>query len=414
MRSIVRYVGVICPLLFFSATLSWGAGNWWIEYYGGTKGDSFTDGLMLEDGYIGCGSTTSFLSVPGQTRGAYIVRTDRQGELLWQRNISRLDNVVPTRIFRREEGGFIVVGTGFDKSSPRNGDIWLATFDDNGNKPEEVLIRGAERFTLMAVVRLDDGSFVAGGSRTSIRSTDPDTLALVRFTGEGTILWQRPVPNGAEMLLQSLIRTTDGHLVASGNRWPKYRDSLANSYLFALRLTSDGDVALDRRYHVSGPINCASTAELPDGGLVLVGNKARYDTTTGTIVDNKGLLISIDRDGTTWSEPVIDELFTICNDVTVDDRGTVLVAGTGTDTVEKIVVPRTVPALARYTSTLAPIEGRTFADLNITFAAPTRIISQFDRIAVFGRTNLNGFLFSMAAAATLSVEEFREGVLDLK
>jgi len=402
--------------LLLSPTVS-SADNWWVEYYGGMNGDSFTDGLILDDGYIGFGTTSSFTSSPDQTHGAYVVRIDRNGILLWQKNISKLDNVIPSRIFRQAEGGFIAVGAGFDNASKQPGDIWLATFDDDGKDIRETLIRGVERFALTAVARLDDGSFVAGGSRRSIRNNDPDTLALVRFTEEGTLLWQRLVPNGADLLLRSLIRTSDGNLVASGSRRPKYRDSLlADSYIFAIRLTVDGDLVGDSRYHDLATIDCMGAAELPDGGLVLVGDRGRYDTATGTIVDYKGLLITLDRNGMEWGEPMIDSLFTVCNDVTVDDRGTVLVTGTGADTVEKIIVPRTVPAIGRYEyiSNLALVEHRTFAEMNVVSATPTRILAMFDRIAVFGRTNLNGFLFSMTASATLPVEEVWEGTLDLR
>lgn len=109
-------------LLIGGATRSFGAGDYdvilyktnadatsieWQETYGGSFGEWGAYLLELPDGYAFSGSAQSFNNLQD---GLYLVRTDFDGSLIWQRTYGGERKDIPHSLEMTEEGGFLIAG----------------------------------------------------------------------------------------------------------------------------------------------------------------------------------------------------------------------------------------------------------------------------------------------------------------
>jgi hypothetical protein len=144
--------------------------------YGGSDGDLGFDFEKIADGYILAASTRSNDGdVSGLHGGSdmWVVRTDNQGQIVWQRCLGGSYEETPYYITQVEDGGFIVIGN----TSSHNGDvtnnhshqggawfdIWVVKLSSGGEIEWDVCYggTGTERlFNTNAILKKDDYNYV--------------------------------------------------------------------------------------------------------------------------------------------------------------------------------------------------------------------------------------------------------------
>jgi len=122
----------------------------WQQCYGGHYGDSFGNAIELPDGYIFLGDTesndgdvTGFHVPPQIYMGdIWVVKTDKTGNLLWQKCLGGTNSDYAYTIFTTTDGGYMIVGstrssdgdvTGYHGTHGWSDDIWFAKIDSVGN-----------------------------------------------------------------------------------------------------------------------------------------------------------------------------------------------------------------------------------------------------------------------------------------
>jgi hypothetical protein len=136
----------------------------WSSTYGGVESDMGYALTVTKNGYVIAGETHSFGN--GDAK-AFIVKTDLDGKLLWQRayggqQFDSIDSIIPS-----SSGGYVVAGFTFSFGKGQR-DFWIFNIDDSGN----VLwsrTQGREGFEeAYSIVEVAKDRFVVAGWTNSI------------------------------------------------------------------------------------------------------------------------------------------------------------------------------------------------------------------------------------------------------
>jgi hypothetical protein len=176
----------------------------WRRYYGGSNNDrAYAVTTAPEGGFLVVGATESTDFDIGASRGSYdywVLRLDRDGELLWERSFggSGIDRAFD--VCRSSDGHYLIAGntlsTDGQVSSLHGGsDIWVIKVDDRGELLWEKTYGGTE-FEGVESIKPDrsGGYLITGNSRSADgdlnRNEGENDLWILRIDESGRTLWQ--------------------------------------------------------------------------------------------------------------------------------------------------------------------------------------------------------------------------------
>lgn len=145
----------------------------WQKTYGGSDEEVALDAIELADGFILFGYSASLDGDMTDMHGVadyWLLKIDFSGNLIWQNNLggSLIDH--GHEVHQTSDGGFILCGqsksTNFEASgSGNNGknDFWIVKTDSLGNLQWQKAYGGSEADIGNAILVTDDGGFVACG-----------------------------------------------------------------------------------------------------------------------------------------------------------------------------------------------------------------------------------------------------------
>jgi hypothetical protein len=136
----------------------------WNKTYGGTKSDQAYAVTSSPDGCIIAGKTFSF----GQgDSDAWIVKTDLNGTLVWNKTVGGKDYDSPSFIAASPDGGYLVTGTTFSFGNGLR-DFWLFKVDDAGKTLWSCTVGRSGYEEAYAAVYVGNGNYVLAGWTSSI------------------------------------------------------------------------------------------------------------------------------------------------------------------------------------------------------------------------------------------------------
>ena len=207
----------------------------------------------LDDGIVVVGSS-EFSEIEGMTnKGMYdaiIVKYDKDGNILWQKNWGGNGYDDFTGVISTEDGGFIIVGE--SESNDIEGlqnkgsyDAIVLKYDKDGNLIWQKSWGGndSERFTSVAVT--EDGGFVAVGNTQFIVYEGDSRLdaIIVKYNKDGNVLWQKSYGNELNEFYESVVEIDDYGFVVVG---------YINSSLIDSKPATDKDDAIIIKYDKDG------------------------------------------------------------------------------------------------------------------------------------------------------------------
>jgi hypothetical protein len=203
----------------------------WSQTYGGTLSETFNAVLPLGDsGYILAGSAASADGDLTSNYGigdCWLVRMDREGNILWQKNYGgsgydRADDIISV------DGGYAVIGStrsnDVDVSfNHGEADVWLFRVDESGNLLWEKSFGGSESDNGRSVIAVGDSVMMIFGST---KSTDGDVkenhgntdywLIEYSITGD-SIVWEKTFGGEESDAGTDMIMSRDGSYLLVGN-----------------------------------------------------------------------------------------------------------------------------------------------------------------------------------------------------
>jgi hypothetical protein len=179
-----------------------------------TKDDSHGKVVLQtkDGGYIIAGSDRQT-----STHKAYLVKANAEGTMLWQKTFGNsafdwFDDVAETN-----DGGFILTGMSTPSTFVQIYDLYIVKTDKNGNMQWERHFDGPYGGPFdgygNAVIQTKDGDFLITGNK---KNGSFDDLILMKIDNKGNLLWEKNYGGAGNDLGYEIIQTSDGEYLIAG------------------------------------------------------------------------------------------------------------------------------------------------------------------------------------------------------
>lgn len=165
----------------------------------------------LDRRYIVAGSTSSYGA--GNT-DVYLVKVDSMGFPIWEKTFGGFNNDVGRSVIQLSDSGYVVAG--FTNSYGAGGyDAYILKTDKNGNLIWQKTFGGLDWDFAYDLVQATDGDIVVCGNTSSSGAGKKDGL-LLKYDLGGTLVWQKTIGGIENEELRSVIKTNDNFLATVG------------------------------------------------------------------------------------------------------------------------------------------------------------------------------------------------------
>ncbi|OPY26200.1 MAG: hypothetical protein A4E28_02658 [Methanocella sp. PtaU1.Bin125] len=264
------------------ATNSWGAGGFdiwlvkvngdgdqiWSKTFGGPNGDAGFGVAPLADGGF---AVTGYWSQNSGLTDFALIRTDRDGEVLWDHFYNYGDQDWGKAIVAARDGGFAIAG--WTSTPGRNAQAYIIKTDGNGNLQWQRAYHYDSSDTYgYGIVQVEDDGYIFGGYTAAGENGGVDVYAI-KVDRDGHWLWEKTTGLAKDDYGFNAISYGDGYVF--GGYSSSFDPVLWKPYL--ARTDRDGNLIDYRSY---GPENVSVKAGLSiktaDGGFLFVGNTNEY------------------------------------------------------------------------------------------------------------------------------------------
>ncbi len=245
-----------------------GGGNLLWEKRHGTEGDEYGwSGALLRDGGFVVAGETGPKGVYGEgDRDFYLTRTDSLGRQLWEQSFGGLRTDRAYSVGVAPDGGFLLYGSTNSRGAG-GWDAYLVRTDANGNLEWEKTY-GAGGFDMGHDVHVcTDGGLLLTGYTASFGAAAQDGW-LIRTDSNGNELWRETVGGAGDDRLVRGLQTQDGGYAAAG-----YTQSFGSGGWdsFLVRVDDQGKTIWTRAFGAERTETAYGIAESADGGIVITG-----------------------------------------------------------------------------------------------------------------------------------------------
>lgn len=207
-------LAVLCPSAFAATT--------WSKTYGGAKAEGHSGGAVVDSiypyvmqtsdgGFLLTGDTSSF---GAGSNDAYLVKTDANGVVQWQKTYGGPLNESACMVWPTNDGGYAIAA--ITNSYGAGGhDAWLLKTDATGNLQWNKTYGGTGEDMAWIVWQTADGGYLIGGSTTSFGAGSHDAW-LTKTDANGNMLWNKTYGGAGNEFIDIIIRTSDGGYAMAG------------------------------------------------------------------------------------------------------------------------------------------------------------------------------------------------------
>jgi hypothetical protein len=243
----------------------------------------------IDGGYIFTGYTKS---VGAGSEDVWLVKTDKTGQVLWQKTIGGIKNDAANSIVPTTDGGYIIAGYTYSKGSGQS-DVWVIKTNSKGNPEWENTFGGLEADQAIAVLPTSDDSYIVAAYHFKEAKDAKENTAT-----------KAPISNPSN---------------ASGSYIPKRYQTI-----WLLKLNKSGNLVWNQTYDLAG-VQSTPTAmlQLPDNGILIVGNTLTKDRSSDA------LLLKIKSDGSQeWQKTLGTNAWDALQSAALTPDGQIVVGGT--------------------------------------------------------------------------------------
>jgi hypothetical protein len=265
----------------------------WQKPFGGGNDDWGESGQQTSDGgFIISGETNSF----GAGRcDIYLIKTDSEGNLLWQKTIGGILDDYGYSVQQTTDGGYIIAGyTGSFGAGWY--DVYLVKTDPNGNLLWHKTFGGSGKDYAGSVQQTTDGGYIITGLTQSFGAGKSDVY-LIKTDPNGNQEWQRTFGGNSDDAGYSVQQTSDGGYIIAA-----YTTSFgAGSYdAYLIKTDSAGNLRWQKTFGGSGFDVVSSVQQTKDGGYIIAGQTQSFGAGSYDVY-----LIRTDSDGNSvWQKTI--------------------------------------------------------------------------------------------------------------
>jgi hypothetical protein len=193
----------------------------WTRWFGGAQTEWFFEGVQNADStMVFVGYTNSF------TYGGYdiyVVKTDKTGNLIWQKNFGGQDWDFAYSISKTFDGGYLICGETYSFGNGNN-DGFLLKINDNGDSLWMNMYGGTQNDVAYKVIELSDQSIAFTGS-TNSHGFGQEDIWYVRATQTGVVIKDTTYGTAAKEEGKSLIETQTNYIIITGKKFNALNNS---------------------------------------------------------------------------------------------------------------------------------------------------------------------------------------------
>ncbi len=238
----------------------------WQRAFGGASDDFGESVLQASDGGYVIGGYTYSFGAGGYDM--FIVKTDSQGDLEWQRTFGGSSGDYCYSVQQTADGGYLLGGASrhsFDAST----NMYVVKIDSKGDLEWENTYGGDENDGCYSIQQTVDGGYILAGDSKSFSEGPCDyDMYLVKIDSHGNLEWQRTFGGDSCDGCYSVKQTTDGGYVLAGD-CESYGAGLFDVYL--VKTDPQGKMEWQKTFGDKGWDDCYSVSQEDDGGFIMSG-----------------------------------------------------------------------------------------------------------------------------------------------
>jgi hypothetical protein len=262
---------------------SWGYGEWdawlikidnegqmqWNKTYGGPERDyGGSLALTTDGGYIVLGYTKSFALGDSDF---YLIKTDDSGNLLWNKTYGGYGSERSGFLIPTADEGFLLVGL-IGNQATNSLDVWIVRTDSDGNQLWNRTIGGVNNDFMYAGIATLDGGYVITGYTESYGAGSLDAW-LVKIDQDGYHEWNRTFGGPALDYTTTIIATNDNGYVLAGRTMSF---GAGGEDMWLIKTNSLGELEFDQTFGGANADAAYGVVENGDEGYSLAGRTSSY------------------------------------------------------------------------------------------------------------------------------------------
>jgi hypothetical protein len=219
---------------YWLAKLDASGNKQWQKTYGGTNGDLAMSVIQTKDGvYALAGNTTSgngdVTNVHDTVYGdAWIIKTDKKGNLQWQKTYGGSDYDQANSIQQTKDGGYVACGwtrsnNGDVKGNHGNFDFWVLKLDSTGALKWQQSLGGSNGDLAYSIDQTKDNGYIVVGGTTSndgqvtgLHGGSAEDFWVVKLNESGAMQWQQALGSTEYEEARSVDQMKNGDYIVAG------------------------------------------------------------------------------------------------------------------------------------------------------------------------------------------------------
>ncbi|PKL92711.1 MAG: hypothetical protein CVV21_02850 [Candidatus Goldiibacteriota bacterium HGW-Goldbacteria-1] len=291
----------------------------WTRTFGGAGKDN---GIAVikghKQGYVIAGGTGT--DTAGEM-DAYIVRTDSDGEKVWEKTFGGENYDFAYSVAKTRDGNYVAAGYSSSFNTEKNSDIYIFKFDDKGNKIWDTVYGGAGWDTAYSIIETKDGGLIYTGYIDKQKEGETDII-LMKTDAEGNCRWARTYGGVRKDVGTNVIETKDGGYLITGKS-TSYIGRGMGWDIIALKTDAKGNSQW-AAFLPAAESDVGYNAVEEKGGYTIAGTKRCYG-----ICDANVYIAKIDLKGNTLSYKIYaGSKDDNCSSIIKDSKGDYVLAGT--------------------------------------------------------------------------------------
>ncbi len=266
----------------------------WQHAFGGSDIDACRDiEETLDNGSVFIGNTRSNdgdVSNLHGDRDYWIVKTNAQGDIQWERTFGGTDDDFGTAIEQTSDGGYIAIGTSKstdgDISNPKgNYDMWVVKLSEAGTLEWEKSYGGSLGEFAASIKEIPSGGYILAGQSNSVdgdvtpNNGDYD-FWVVKIDINGTIIWEHSYGGSDFDYASDIQTTTDNGFIISGTTLSNNGD--VSGYhggrdFWVVKIDQNGNLQWQKALGGSDWDASYSIAETSEGNYLVIGETNSFD-----------------------------------------------------------------------------------------------------------------------------------------
>ena len=265
------------------------------QCYGGSDFDGASTIELIENGFVMLCGTKSNNDDISFNHGGYdywLLRTDMNGNLLWEKTYGGCDDDSPRDMVRTPDNGYIMFGYTFSDDGDITGfnggaDYWVVKTDSLNNIEWQKCMGGSSLEVAYQIKLTSDSGYICIGYTAS---SDGDVTGfhgfydawVVKLSSEGEIEWNKCYGGSHIDWGQCIIPTNDGGYIIGGLTMSTDGDVLCELHseyndIWIVKLDSIGNIEWQQCYGGSFREGVVNIKQTEDEGYIFLGQTNSND-----------------------------------------------------------------------------------------------------------------------------------------